>query len=127
MGQRSIAIMYAAEVSAGVEFFPKDTPLIEDFERSKSEHLRPAYSWPDGDKLLVGYWIAVGGSGEDGVPYLGEQFPLDGIEDVPEYRKRLKVVRAAFDRLALWLAKRGCPLRGPEMPGPRLWLTETET
>lgn len=73
----------------------------------------------DGGRYLVGFWVAVGASGREGVPSLEGAFPIDGVRQrFPKAHAR--AVRR-WQRFARWL--RG---RGFITPDAQLWLTTTE-
>ena len=66
-----------------------------------------------------GFYVAVGGSGEDDYPYL-DPFALDDIEAA--YGQSLADARARWSAFAAWAATRGVIFESP-----RLYFTLTET
>jgi len=70
---------------------------------------------------VIGFWIAVGASGECGVPCLDEDFQLDEMAMVPDYAKRITACESAWPKFADHARANGVAL-GP----PRLWLVQTE-
>ena len=70
---------------------------------------------------LIGFWVAVGASGEAGCPDLDKSFPLDDFLTVPEYKKAYERARAAWEKFAPW-----AEARGHKFGEPRLWLVQTE-
>ncbi len=122
MGQMTHAVIYGCMQNP-----PEETPygegwfeFIDDFPAGRG----PRPGTPSGDyegDEIVGFWVAVGESGEDRCPSLDEPFALDGFRDVKAYAKSLTRAEKAWEKFAAWCAKRKITL-GP----PRLWLVQTE-
>lgn len=74
----------------------------------------------DGTPQLLGFWVAVGASGEGGVPSLGTA-PLGSIRTTEPYAKGYQRARRRWWRFARWARAQGVTL-----PKPRLWIAETE-
>jgi hypothetical protein len=99
--------------------------LIDKYKAPKGLKLdTPSGDGPQG----LGFWIAVGASGEDGVPDLPDSIAFDAIETTRPYAATIKAAREAWPALVAW-AETVKPkrLRGPLLPAePRLWLVQTE-
>lgn len=93
--------------------------LLEDFKPGRGP--RPDTPSGDSEDHVVGFWVAVGASGERGVPDLGRGFPLDDFLSVKAYRKSYDRAKKAWAKFALF-----CRAQGVKLPKPRLWLVETE-
>lgn len=129
MGQQALGILYGCECPALPNDSGSEEPdydLIDRWEKSQKidyssrdrQRLRIEH---EGGKRLIGVWVAVGGSGEDGVPYLADQcMPLDQIEDA--FGKQTKAAKKLWDKFAVWCAKK----EAVAMPKAKLWLTPCE-
>lgn len=123
MGQMTSAVMLAVDL--GTELCGEDS--YENFERwirvdRSASHRLPRIFWGETDqKQLLGYWVAVGASGDGDLPDLDTSFPLDGFGDVETYTKALTEARADWEAFAEWARA-----RGREFGSPRLWLVQRE-
>lgn len=72
----------------------------------------------EGDIPYLGFWVAAGASGKDGVDYL-EGFPLDDIAS--KYGKAIKAAKKRWQTFVDWAAAKGVNL-----PEAKLYLLETE-
>ena len=76
----------------------------------------------EGGKELLGVWVAVGGSGEDGAEYfLDTAISLDAVPDV--FAGAIKRAAKLWGRFAAWCQTK----EGIVLPAPQLWLTPCET
>jgi hypothetical protein len=122
MGQMTSAVMLAVDAGEAPESLGDEGwyDLLSRYKAGKG----PAPDLPCGDTdkhNLIGFWIAVGASGEDGCPDLDKSFPLDGFTDVPEYKKAHERARKAWGKFATWAASQGFTFCDPI-----LWLVHTE-
>lgn len=79
MGQTALGILFGCLAPSFEDEDEGGYALVERWERFANvpyhdrDELRIRSEHPEGtDTDLIGVWIAVGGSGEDGAPYLGE-------------------------------------------------------
>jgi len=80
----------------------------------------PCPTWEWGEEFcLIGFWVAVGGSGRVGLPYL-TSFAL--AQPYELYGDQLDVVKERWGLFTTWCAEQGHVLSEPE-----LFLMETET
>jgi hypothetical protein len=80
----------------------------------------PDHEYDGGD--LVGFWIAAGASGKDGLPRLRTLVvSKEAIRTTEPYARAYRNARRRWRRFAKWAAAQGVTL-----PKPRLWVTETE-
>lgn len=128
MGQVTLGLLYGCEappVETTEEEFWYD--LAEGFNK---EVVGP-YDWrkptprvrheTEGGKELIGVWVAVGGCGEDGVPYLTEKaMPLDQIAEA--FRESV----AQAENLWFQFMDHCHKKYGIFLPNPALWLTPCE-
>lgn len=90
-------------------------PLARDERRVRNEH-------PEGtDTDLIGVWVAVGGSGEDGAPYLGEHALR--VRDISK-----SYADSVADADALWqrFVKYCKDIENIDIPRADLWLISCE-
>lgn len=71
----------------------------------------------EADPDLIGFYVAVGGHDEAGIPYLSG-FPLDDVQSI--YGDALEAAKKRWERFAFWALAEGVAL-----PEAQLWLTET--
>lgn len=122
MGQMMNAVMFAVDAGKAPKSLGGDGwySLLCRYEagrgRVPEEHVGDA-----DNRTLIGFWVAVGASGEDGCPDLDMSFPLDGFLDVYEYRKAHEKALKAWEKFRPWAASQGF-----EFGEPRLWLVQTE-
>lgn len=130
MGQRAIGLLYGCEAP----ILPDDDNgeaiywLIDRWEKAKGITWDTKSGKPcirhehEGGRDLLGVWVAVGGSGEDGVPYFMEQcLQLGDVEAT--YAKSIAKAAKLWDRFAKWATKK----EKLWLPPPVLWLTPCET
>jgi hypothetical protein len=127
MGQSATGILYGCEAP---EFSNDDDgeaayDVIRRWEKSQG------INWTgggarvrcesEGDKQLIGIWIAVGGSGEDDAPYF-----VDGCIRLADFEKhfgkQIKIARALWKRFAKYVAKN----EKIDLPAAELWITPCE-
>ncbi len=122
MGQMTMAVMLAVDAGEAPESLGEEGwyELLSGYKAGNG----PKPDRPHGDTdnyNLIGFWIAVGASGEDGCPDLDKSFPLDGFLTVPEYKKAYDRAAKAWDKFSTWAAD-----KGHNFGKPRLWLVQTE-
>ncbi len=119
MGQMTMAVMLGVDAGEAPESLEEGWyTLVAGY---KAKGIKPDSSYDDRTKRdMVGFWIACGASGKDGVPDL-VGFALDGFLDVPMYAKQHDAALKAWEKFAAWVAK-----RGHKFGVPKLWLVETE-
>lgn len=134
MGQQTFAILYGIAQPEDVDFFGENEDgLVPQWRRACAEKIR-AYDvrhgpWSGGGAYvpaspyesaveLLGFYVAVGASGEAGIPAL-EGCALTDVRT--EYADSYKAARRRWRRFARWCASKGITL-----PKARLYLTETE-
>lgn len=128
MGQRAVGILYGCELPE----FPNDDngeapyAIIDRWDKfakigiSAKEGPRIRFEM-EGEKDLIGVWVAVGGSGEDDAPYfLDECLRLDQVEKV--FLERIKECKALWRKFSKYAAKHESLVLGD----PSLWLTPCE-
>jgi hypothetical protein len=136
MGQMTYAVLFGVKMMA-----PKHLGDERWWElRSRYEARRGAKGLvpavPHGDTTFdgIGFWCAVGASGEDGVPDLAG-FPLDEPGAVSkEHAKAIESAKKAWAEFAVWCetshegGKGEWAWKMPPIafPAPRLFLVETE-
>lgn len=77
----------------------------------------------EGGKSLLGAWVAVGGSGEDNVPYfLEECMTVSAISD--HFAAPIRQAAKLWKQFAAYIAKHE---KGVKLSKPELWLTPCET
>jgi hypothetical protein len=131
MGQMVVGILYgveAPEVPARGDEDPDEGAgnLVYRWEKAKKitwDKPGPKVRFErEGGVDLLGVWVAVGGSGEDGAPhFLDEAVPLASAADL--FRERIARAEKLWARFAAWAEKN----EGLSLPLPKLWLTPTET
>lgn len=128
MGQRANGILFGCEAPELPDTFDSDEPIYDLICRWE-EAKKIAWTDPglkirhehEGGRDLVGIWVAVGGSGEDGAPYfLDEAIPVDQVWRV--FRKPLAKAEKLWARFSTWAKKQGV-----DFGDPCLWLTPCET
>ena len=134
MGQMTYGVLFGAQMNAPKEFGDDGWyELVERYPHGKLDR-------PHGDTDFegIGFWCAVGASGEDGVPDL-TGFPLDDFGSASKaHTKALEKARAAWTKFAAWCAvpqsgtigtgkwKRKWSQAAIVFPEPRLYLVQTE-
>lgn len=124
MGQTTVAIMYGVNDVKGVELFGEDeTGGLVDLYRA---HLGSGF---DDDRLpkrpyeselpAIGYHVAIGGSGKEGIPDL---YHFAWLDMGKIYKSRISVVKKHWAAFAKWAKKK----QGVELPEPQFFLTEDE-
>jgi hypothetical protein len=129
MGQQAVGILYGCEAPELPEVSSGEHPAYEVLMRwEKAERVdwlaeKPRIRFEhEGGKSLLGVWIAVGGSGEDGAPYFLEQCLT--LDQVPAaFTKQIDKAAKLWGRFAEFVAR----TEGVTLPEPKLWLTPCET
>lgn len=125
MGQMTYAVMYGCKQEP-----PPPKPGEEDSYEGwydvinaykPGPGLRPDTPCGDGDHDMIGFWVAVGASGEDDCPDLDTDFPLDGFANMKAYAKAHRRAVKAWERFSAWCAKKRI-----KVGAARLWLVQTE-
>lgn len=129
MGQMTYAAMYGCrlpELPAGKTWWG-DSAEIEGkwvysdglLESFKSETGREPTT--DEESNVVGFFVAVGASGRDGVPYLEGPINLSNFAGDERYGEAIERARTSW-----WLFAAFCDQQGVALSEPCLWLVETE-
>jgi hypothetical protein len=115
MGQNTYGILYGAKIAE-----PSDEDEQERlYDRLHAIGADLVYVDADRPYLLCGFWLAVGASGRDGVPYL----VTVGVAEIPtKYREAYDKAVATWP--ALLAAVRARDELAPMAPG--IWFAETE-
>ncbi len=144
MGQQCSGILWGIEPPSNVDFngdlgiVPYEQCMFQRFMRAMSTDIEATMErlacsrWdvqkrflPDHNRItdvrLLGFWVAVGGSGMDGIPYL-DTLPLVDIATMKPYACAAKNARVRWRRFANW-----CMNDGITLPKAQLWMTITET
>lgn len=116
MGQMTFALMYGCNQTPPDILEEGWHSLCERYDAGKGPE--PTTPHGDGDHDIIGFWVAVGASGEDGVPDL-ETVALDEVASV--YKKSHARAVKAWQRFATWTETQGIT-----MGTPKLHLVETE-
>lgn len=120
MGQWTHAVMLAVAPGKAPELLEEGwSEFLDAYKAGRGP--RPDHHYGEDDLELLGFWVAVGGSGKDGCPDLTLGFPLDGFLSVPEYKESYDRAMKAWKRFNTWAAK-----KGHQFGEPKLWLVQTE-
>lgn len=129
MGQRAVGILYGCELPELPNNDDGEAPydLISRWDKFAKINASLGRESPrirferEGEKDLIGVWVAVGGSGEDNTPYfLDECCRLDQVEKV--FTKQIKACEKLWNKFAKYAAKHESLALDP----PALWLTPCE-
>lgn len=128
MGQTCIGIIHGCISPKGVDWHGEDgerpdfTGVLGRWEKAQkgTSNDQGITTFSDGDEYMVGVLVAVGGSGRDGVAYLGEK--CDRLTDFSK-SDGAKEARKLWDRFSAWAAKN----EKITLPAAELWLVPTET
>jgi hypothetical protein len=129
MGQMTYGLAYGIPDNE----FDSDVDLLEIYESDKKSEIETLAKESNSDYWFtkrqiipervyesssgfIGFFLAVGASGQDGVPYLKE-FRLDDVRD----KYLTTVVETRWSAFAAW-----CSNKGIQLPDPSIWLVETE-
>lgn len=117
----SAAIMLGVKsLPAEVNMYTDDDDLLESYRDETGSDYHTGIATPyDADIPVVGVYVAIGGSGKDGITDL-RAFALASIET--EFVKEIERARKEWRKFAAWMKKRGHVLDDPE-----LFFTLTET
>jgi hypothetical protein len=115
MGQMTFGVLYGVLAEPPEQFEDGWYEVVKKY--AETGNSKPSEPSPDG----IGYWVAVGASGKDGVPYLEDPFPLTDIASVPEYREAAAKAALDWQKFAVWAKGKGIAL-----DEPKLWLVEVE-
>lgn len=130
MGQFTHAILYGARIPSDAHLRTGDAgdntkgllDVWEDERRGCGRSRDRAFSVEADDEFdVIGFWVAVGGGGIDGVPLLGACVEVSDGAVTEEYRERVAIVRPMWDEFCAWARERGV-----KFDTERLWLTMTE-
>jgi hypothetical protein len=127
MGQMAVGILYGCEAPD----LPDDDGESPFYDIIDAFHKQFKIDWLgdklkirlecEGDKELLGVWVAVGGSGEDAAAYFTDIcIPLFQVGNV--YMKEITKARKLWERFVKWLAKK----HKIELPIATLWITPCE-
>lgn len=115
MGQMTYGVLYGVSLDVDGDFSSEDT--LEAYAKTGKE---PPEWEGQSTPCFLGYFIAAGASGKDGVPKL-ESFRLDSLDSDKRYAKATKLAAKRWAKFADW-----CERHGMKVPEPHLWLIETE-
>ncbi len=118
MGQMTHGVMLAAYMAPPDTLEEGWSSLIDEYDHGYDRGKGPAPSKASCDPHFIGFWVAVGTDGKDG---LDVAFALDGFAEARAYKPALAKARKGWDKFAKWCAKRGIVL-----PDARLYLVMTE-
>lgn len=136
MGQMTFGLFYGVQAAA-VPLRVNLEWLLDDYRAAKSDAIlslaesegcdlwtasrRLVPDWETGsDPAFLGFFVAAGASGKEGVPQL-KPFRLSSIDENEEYTQAMHSAKSAWSLFLQW-----CVSRGIMLPEPELWLTETE-
>lgn len=125
MGQMTYGVLYGVH-QAPPEFFEEGWQSVIAMYKPRGQGREPLrLSTPSGDGPddFLGFWVAVGASGEPDVPFLEAPFALDNIANSP-YRDAALRAERAWHAFVPWFAKH--VVTGNKLPAPRLYLVMTE-
>lgn len=135
MGQMTIGLLYgtqaptSARTTSAEEYEEPLHDLLCRFHAAAGLLMYPPWgsdqltvsSAYEGGTVLVGVWVAVGGSGVGGAEYFVEQaVPLAQVADL--YAETLRKAQALWDRFVAYCAEE----EQLELAPATLWLTPTE-
>lgn len=124
MGQIAAGVLYGVQVTDAMRLYDDeadDGGLMELWQKHSGETWGGfrLVSTSEASPWLVGYWLALGGSGMESVDYLGDPAkPLDAYAKGAAYQR----AKRAWDRFAKWARAE----HGLKLPRAKLWLTATE-
>lgn len=152
MGQTTIGILFGVQEPEGVELYSDDgeSGLLERWQAENIAAIiarrrwideqcmdRPGtmpYEFESGEARIVpdletetgtpmlGFWVAAGASGKDGLPnLLNLPVPLAALRTTEPYARAYRNARRRWWRFVRWARTQGV-----ELPRPRLWITGTE-
>ena len=129
MGQRAIGLLYGVEAPKLPVTEDAPEPLEDLVDRwAKAKGIPWCRTGQcirvesEGGTDLLGVWVAVGGSGEDGVPYfLDNCVRMDKVAVV--FAKSITKAKKLWDRFAAHVQRK----EGITLPPAALWLTTCET
>lgn len=122
MGQMTYALLYGCKMRKAPKSLGDEGwwALAEEYESDWKK--RPAVDYNDEHEAnFLGFWIAAGASGKDGVPVLGS-FPLDDLLSIKSYKKAHERAVNAWVAFAKWAHE----TKGIDLGAPRLWIVQTE-
>jgi hypothetical protein len=117
MGQRTFGVLYGAQANPPADADDGWYDLLDEYPEEAPDSERPY-----GGKYFVGYWVAAGGSGKDGIPHLAQvPFVLPNFAVTAPYDAACKEAAEKWRAFAQW-AKEECY----NFDEPQLFLLETE-
>lgn len=117
MGQMTFGVLYGDQANPPGEADDGWDDLLDEYPEEA-----PDSEWPYGDKCFIGYWVAAGASGKDGVPHLAQvPFALADFAVTAPYDVACKDAAKKWQAFAKWAKKKGC-----NFDKPKLFLLETE-
>ena len=124
MGQQAAAILFGVRKPKGAAWRENEWGeilLLQEFAKATSREAAPVEPRVYDDVCLVGFWVAVGRSGKEGVPGVDITVALDEIATKRPYAAAYKRAVKRWEVFVLW-----CSARNVTPPAARLWLCETE-
>ena len=117
MGQITFGVLYGVQANP-----PADARDGWDDLFDKYPNKPPDSEYPYGGDCFIGYWVAAGGSGKNGVPHLAQApFVLDEFASTAPYDAACKNAAKKWQAFAKWAEEKGYTFEKPE-----LFLLETE-
>ena len=133
MGQMTYGLCYGIP-DQKIEGFDLETTLVQ-YEKAKADVIariaktsdnwtawhRVVPEWEgDSEPAFLGFFVAAGASGKNGIPFLNA-FQLDALDGDKRYKKAMKNAGDGWAAFSDW-----CSLQGICLPEPHLWLIATE-
>lgn len=122
MGQMTYAILYGCKMKRAPKSMGDDGwyTLIEEYKARRGP--KPDVDYNDEHRAqFMGFWVAAGASGKDGIPTLGTM-PLDGMLSIGAYKKAHERAVDAWVDFAKWAHE----TKSIDIGAPALWLVQTE-
>ena len=122
MGQQAAAILFGVRKPKGAAWRENEWGeilLLREYAKATSRADAPDEPRAYDDVCLVGFWVAVGRSGKDGVPSLDVTVGIDEIPTKRPYAAAYKRAVKRWEAFALWCSARNVtpPLaRRPSRP-----------
>lgn len=117
MGQMTFGILYGVQANPPAGAHDGWDDLLDEYLAES-----PDTEWPHGGECFMGYWVAAGASGKNGVPHLAlAPFALADFAVIAPYGVACKDAKKKWEVFAEWAKKKGC-----HFDDPKLFLLETE-
>lgn len=117
MGQMTFGVLYGVQANPPAEAHDGWNDLMDEYPEEA-----PDSEWPYDGECFIGYWVAAGASGKDGVPHLAQvPFALADFATTAPYEAACKDAAEKWLVFAEW-----AKAQGYVFDQPRLLLLETE-